>query len=245
LRACIWFVVAVKKNYSIVSSTSLFCFFLNDSPFNSIRCASWTIRSKIASDKIEFKGSKEFKPYLLKDKIKDKVLNFTLNESEDKEYGKSMINPVETKYHLDLSKKDWYVFEDCFGTSEEKLLIKYIDKVYEKMKPKYDEIFLVRNERHFKIYNFEDGRATEPDFVLFLVNHQPEVNLHYQIFIEPKGQHLLQTDEWKEKFLTTLKEEHHLEQLWKGRKYIVWGMPFYNEALRKTEFENEFKKLLD
>jgi len=203
------------------------------------------ISTVLASDKIEFKGSKEFKPYLLKDKIKDKVLNFTLNESEDKESGKSMINPVETKYHLDLSKKDWYVFEDCFGTSEEKLLIKYIDKVYEKMKPKYDEIFLVRNERHFKIYNFEDGRATEPDFVLFLVNHQPEENLHYQIFIEPKGQHLLQTDEWKEKFLTTLKEEHHIEQLWKGRKYIVWGMPFYNEALRKTEFDNEFKKLLD
>jgi len=197
----------------------------------------------LASNKIEFKGSKEFKPYLFKDKIKDKVLNFTVNESEDKEYGKSMINPIETNYHLDLSKKDWYVFNDCFGTSEEKLLIKYIDKIYEKLKLKYDKIFLVRNERHFKIYNFDDGRAIEPDFVLFLVNHQPERNLYYQIFIEPKGQHLLQTDEWKEKFLTTLKEEHHLEQLWKARKYIVWGMPFYNNAL-ETDFENEFKKLL-
>ncbi|CAN5820712.1 DEAD/DEAH box helicase family protein [soil metagenome] len=199
----------------------------------------------LASDKINFKGSKEFKPYLIKDRINDKVLNFTLNESEDKEYGRSMSNPAETGYHLDLSKRDWYVFDDCFGTSEEKLLIKYIDKVYEKMKPKYEEVYLVRNERHFKIYNFDDGRPTEPDFVLFLVNHHPEETLHYQIFIEPKGQHLLKQDEWKERFIQSLREEHQLEQLWKGRKYVVWGMPFYNEALRKNEFENAFKHLME
>ena len=31
---------------------------------------------------------------------------------------------------------------------------------------------MLRNEKHFKIYNFYDGRPTEPDFVLFLVNRQ-------------------------------------------------------------------------
>lgn len=197
----------------------------------------------IASDKIEFKGSKEFKPYLLKDKIKNKTLNFTINEGEDKEYGRSMIDPAETTIYLDLNKRDWYVFDDCFGTSEEKFFIKYVDKVYEKLKNKYDEIYLVRNERHFKIYNFDDGGPLEPDFVLFLVKKDPAESLHYQIFIEPKGGHLLKTDEWKEKFLLKLKEEHKLEQLWKSRKYAVWGMPFYNEQLRKAEFEKVFEEL--
>jgi len=141
------------------------------------------ISAVIASDKIEFKGTKKFTPYMLKDEIKDKTLNFTVNEGEDKESGKSMNNPSETTIHLDLSKRDWYVFDDCFGTSEEKFLIKYIDKVYEKLKPKYDEIYLVRNERYFKIYNFDDGRPLEPDFVLFLVKggttRKPSVsNLH-------------------------------------------------------------------
>ena len=202
------------------------------------------ISSALASDKIEYKGSKEFKPYMIKDKFKDKVLNFTVNESEDKEYGKSMINPTETSYHLDLSKRDWYVFEDCFGTSEEKLLIKFIDKAYEKLKPKFEEVYLVRNERHFKIYNFEDGRPTEPDFVLFLVNHNSEESLHYQIFIEPKGGHLIKQDEWKENFLKQLRAEHSLEQLWKGKNYIIWGMPFLNETLRKAEFDLSLNEII-
>lgn len=201
------------------------------------------IATVIASDKIEYKGSKEFKPFMVKDKITDKVLNFALSDSTDKEFGKSMINPTETNYHLDLSKRDWYVFEDCFGTSEEKLLIKFIDKAYEKLKPKFEEIYLVRNERHFKIYNFDDGRPTEPDFVLFMVNHQPEESMHYQIFIEPKGEQFLKKDEWKEKFLMQLREEHYLEQLWKGKNYIIWGMPFYNQAHRTAQFEQSFNEI--
>lgn len=202
------------------------------------------IATIIGSDKIDFKGSKEFEPFMIKDKITDKVLNFALSDSTDKEFGKSMINPTETNYHLDLSNRDWYIFEDCFGTSEEKLLIKFIDKTYEKLKPKYEEIYLVRNERHFKIYNFDDGRPTEPDFVLFMVNHQPKESMHYQIFIEPKGEHLMKKDEWKEKLLLQLRKEHFLEQLWKGKNYIIWGMPFYNEALKKTEFDNKLDEII-
>lgn len=198
----------------------------------------------LASDKIEFKGSKEFKPYMFKDVINDKTLNFTVNESEDKEYGKSMINEGETSYYLDLSKKDWFVFNDCFGTSEEKLLIKYIDKVYENLKSKFEEIYLVRNERHFKLFNFEDGRALEPDFILFLSNKNSAGNMHYQVFIEPKGKHLLQADEWKEKFLISLKDSHNLEQLWGDKKYTIWGLPFYNNDLRMTEFETAFNEIL-
>ena len=110
--------------------------------------------------------------------------------------------------------------------------------------PHYDEVFLIRNERHFKIYNFDDGRALEPDFVLFLVNNKKENYDHYQVFVEPKGGHLLQQDEWKEKFLLSLQKENLVEQLWRDKKYIIWGMPFYNEVLRKEQFENGLQQLL-
>ena len=72
--------------------------------------------------------------------------------------------------------------------------MKYIDKIYDRLQEKYDEIYLVRNERFFKLYNFEDGRALEPDYVLFLRGKAPLQNLYYQVFIEPKGSHFKERD---------------------------------------------------
>ena len=37
-------------------------------------------------------------------------------------------------------------------------------------------------------------------------------------------------------------DEHEVEQLWEGRHYTIWGMPFYNEVERKAEFEEAFKE---
>ncbi|WP_174483806.1 hypothetical protein, partial [methanotrophic endosymbiont of Bathymodiolus puteoserpentis (Logatchev)] len=83
----------------------------------------------------------------------------------------------------------------------------------------------------------------EPDFVLFLIKDDISPAIHYQVFIEPKGSHLIKQDEWKHNFLMQLKTEHKIEQLWKDRNYIVWGMPFYNETDTKPEFEKEFSSL--
>lgn len=203
------------------------------------------ISEVIASDKIEFKGTKEFKPYLLKDKIKDKKLNIAVSDSEDKEYGVAQSATPNNNLRIDLSNKEWFVFNDNYGTTEEKFLVKFINKTYDKLKSKFSDIYLVRNERHFKIYNFDDGRPLEPDFLLFLTDKKKKVSLHYQIFIEPKGQHLFATDEWKEKFLKILKDDHKIEQLWENKNYTIWGMPFFNEEHRKKIFEEEFEKLFE
>jgi len=201
------------------------------------------IAEVIASDKIEFKGTKEFKPYMLKDKFKDKKMNIAVSDSEDKEYGVAQSTTSNDDLRIDLSNKDWFVFNDNYGTTEEKYLVKFINKTYNKLKSKFNDIYLIRNERHFKIYNFEDGRPFEPDFLLFLTDKKKNVSLHYQIFIEPKGQHLFANDEWKEQFLKILKDDHKIEQLWENKKYIIWGMPFFNEKNRKDIFEDAFDVL--
>jgi len=202
------------------------------------------IADVISSSNTEFQGTKEFKPYLLKDKIKNKKVHISIDEYSDKESGIPQSSSKNSNLRLDLSKKDWYVFTDNYGTSEEKYLVKFINQTYDKLKSKYSEIYLVRNERHFKIYNFEDGKPFEPDFVLFLRNPKSKIFVQYQVFIEPKGAHLIASDKWKENFLMSLKNEHKLEELWKNSKYIIWGMPFFNES-GKVNFEKDFNKLFD
>lgn len=202
------------------------------------------ISGVIASDKIEFKGSKEFKPRMMKEVFTDKTLNFMIDGGEDQEFGKSMNNATETAYHLDLTTRAWFAFDDCFGTSEEKLLIQYIDKRYKDLSKVYSEAYLIRNEKHFKIYAFEDGRPFEPDFILYLIGKEKTDTMHYQVFVEPKGTHLLKADEWKEKFLVSIKEHFEVEQLFSNKKYVVWGLPFYNSTERLPEFEEAFETLL-
>jgi type III restriction enzyme len=203
------------------------------------------ISAVIASNKVEFKGTKEFKPKMINDVFTDKTLNFMIDDGGDKEFGRSMSDASETSYHLDLATKEWFVFDDCFGTSEEKLLIKYIDKRHAELTKIYSSVYLIRNDKHFKLYAFEDGRALEPDFVLYLIGKEKTETMHYQVFIEPKGKHLLKTDEWKEDFLQSIKSEFNIEQLFSNKKYVVWGMPFFNSNERESEFENSFKTLIE
>ncbi|MFS8933344.1 DEAD/DEAH box helicase family protein [Cupriavidus taiwanensis] len=198
----------------------------------------------LASDKRDFKGSREFKPRMVKEVFTSKVLNFNREGGEDQEFGRSMNNPAESSaYHVDLSKRDWYVFDDCFGTSEEKLLIQYVEKRYQELSAVYAHVYLIRNEKHFKVYTFEDGRPMEPDFVLFLQGKDPRNTRHWQVFLEPKGQHLLRTDEWKERFLCSLKDQGVIEQLMENRQYVLWGLPFFNSVERMPAFEAAMRNL--
>ena len=41
--------------------------------------------------------------------------------------------------------------------------MKYIDKIHAKLREKYNEVYLIHNERFFRLYNFEDGKPFEPD----------------------------------------------------------------------------------
>ncbi len=202
------------------------------------------ISESLQADKIEYQGTEEFKPSSFSKRFKDKTLNIFIKEDGDQEYGVPQSQTANTALQIDLSDKDWYVFHDNYGTSEEKCFVKFIDKTYDALKSKYDQIFLVRNEKHFQLFNFDDGKPIEPDFVLFLRKKESEIALHYQVFIEPKGAHLLQYDAWKETFLKSLKKRHKINVLWETKKYTIWGMPFYNEALRKKEFEDDFSLLV-
>ena len=95
-----------------------------------------------------------------------------------------------------------------------------------------------------KIYRFSDGRAIEPDFVLFLREKDSQKALSYQIFIEHKGNHLLRQDQWKEEFLEEIEEQFYIDTLYETGKYKLVGLPFYNEAMTKQQFREVFEEKL-
>jgi type III restriction enzyme len=145
----------------------------------------------------------------------------------------------DPQFEAFIAGKDWYVFNALYGTSEEKPFVRMLDRMIPELKEKYEAIYLLRNEGHFKIYNFSDGQAFEPDFVLFLRENAGEL-LMYQLFIEPKGKFLQKAEPWKLDFLNRIKAEFKNKTLmFDDKKYRLIGVPFYN-----NEDENAFKASL-
>ena len=189
-----------------------------------------------------FRGTKEFKPSMFNKVFRDKiVLNVTVPPSGTQEFGESMKTPKNPLYALNLLNVKWYAYNDNYGTSEEKALVKYIEGKMDKFEEKYDEIYLVRNERDLKIYDFEEGRCFEPDFVLFLrVKGALDKYDNLQIFIEPKGDGLLKQDKWKNDFLKQIKSMADITYCTKTDYFHVWGIPFFNES-SNAEFDAEME----
>lgn len=193
----------------------------------------------------DYRGTKQFHRAPINKYFRDKKLYFSINKGDDQETGKpTMRHDIDQKYYVNLLEKDWYVYSENYGTSEEKFLVKFLDSQIEDLKKKFKEIYLLRNERFFKLFRFNDGKATEPDFVLFLKEKDKEDPLIYQLFIEPKGGQLIQTDSWKEDFLKDI-EEVFTVNLYQNETFRLIGMPFYNEAIKKGEFKEKLDSVLN
>lgn len=192
-----------------------------------------------------YRGTKDFKPIAFSDTFRDKiVLNVTVSPSGNQEFGVSMKAPRNSEYALDLGSIKWYAYNDNFGTSEEKALVKYIEGIMPKLEEKYDEIYLVRNEKDVKIYDFEEGRAFEPDFVLFLrIKEASEKYDNLQLFIEPKGGNIIVKDKWKNDFLKTIKSMADVAWCTNTDHFSVWGVPFFNES-SNADFEITFNDFI-
>ena len=193
---------------------------------------------------IGYKGTKLFRPKQIKDVFREHRQKFSLDASSDKELGKSMMETENMYLRMDLSKSGWHAYEDCFGTSEEKYLIRYIESIYKKLAEKYDDIYLLRNEKDLKIYSFTSEDAYQPDYVLFMKKKSEEGGTDYiQIFIEPKGEHLRSTDKWKEDSMKQIRENADIRFSTQSTNFNVWGMPFFTESKRSL-FDTAMKEMV-
>jgi type III restriction enzyme len=187
-----------------------------------------------------YKGSQEFKAKHFAEIFKPKTISVErTSESATRQY-----LTADRTIAIDLTKEEWYVFEDGYGTSEEKAFVHYFYTQLSMLRKKYNEIFLVRNEQQLKIYNFEDGQAFEPDYLLILQKNNKKGFDQFQIFIEPKGDHLIATDKWKEDFLLQIQSfGKTVKTFVDDNHYKIWGFPFFNRITRMPQFTTEITKL--
>lgn len=205
------------------------------------------IENKIKAASYDYNGSKEFYPKPISEIVQDKTLKISIDENSDQEFGRLWKeSKIAGLQHIDLFTQKWFVYEDNCGTSEEKNLIRYISENSERIEKHYEEFYLIRNDKAVTLYNFEDGRAFEPDFILCAKKHGEDSSTIYQVFIEPKGGHLMDTDTWKQDFLLAI-EGHAKTAVSKiqGRTYLLRGLPFYNEEQAKHGFIKAFDDCLE
>lgn len=202
------------------------------------------IAESVSDIEITYVGTTEFKPTRISEMFKDKKCNYTIVHDGGLGYSQNDAS-VPNGWKIDLSKEDWFAFEDNFGTSEEKAFVAYFKSFIPHLKENFDKVFLVRNERQLHIYSFDGGERFEPDYLLFL-HKQNEVGYEQlQVFIEPKGAHLIADDKWKEDFLLEIEDKAVATKIFvDDNKYKIWGFHFFNTDVRMNEFANDMNRLL-
>ncbi|TDX27679.1 DEAD/DEAH box helicase family protein [Rhodovulum visakhapatnamense] len=201
------------------------------------------IEAGIKRESVEFLGSKDFKPYPIKDRFIDKTLKLSKEGETGRSWSESNIPGLD---QIDLSAKEWHVYDDNYGTDQEKHFIKYLNDHAKSLSERYEEFYLLRNEKVVKLYAFDNGQAFEPDFLLFLRRRGDDKSTIHQLFIEPKGDHLKQVDGWKEAFLNQINAEGRIETVFQGKDYAVYGLPFYNEqGQSNADFRASFDHFLE
>ena len=200
------------------------------------------IAKKIGFNESIYEGSIKFKPKKFRNVFTDKTISVA--KASVSTGGKGISQKNSLNYPLDLSSEDWYVYNDNYGTDEEKALVKQFKTYLDDLRKVYSKLYLVRNEQQLSIYSFKDGNRFEPDFVLFLQKVDGKDFEQMQIFIEPKGENLLKQDKWKEDFLLEIKEKTNEDPslLSENSHYKIWGFHFTNFNGKKENRGKEFKQ---
>ena len=214
-------------------------------PMNVVYRACVNVLSKIAlkisATEEVYEGTTEFKAHYLHEYIRDKSINVKPISGS---IGVSQNDASVGTNRLDLSSEDWFVFNDNFGTSEEKAFVRYFKDYVDTLRSKYDKVYLLRNERQIHLYSFDGGERFEPDYILYLCKNRADSVEQLIVFVEPKGTHLIDSDKWKEDFLLELKEKAIPTVTFvDDNKYKIWGFHFFNTECRSVEFAGDMNTL--
>lgn len=186
------------------------------------------IEADIKSNSTEYEGS---------DYIKEPIHKVF----KDKDIKVQKGSPREDGQETLVANEPWYVYNANYGTNEEKKFVELFSRRFKELNQKFENIYLIRNEREIKIFD-KLGRAFEPDFLLFCKQRGAE-QITFQVFIEPKGEHLKGYDKWKEDFLIKIRTEQKTIKIHTDT-YLITAVPFYNYN-NQNIFDKELEKILN
>lgn len=240
-----------KVNIIVESSLSQTSELTSDQKLYIAEQLLYSIEKDIVPTEERFYGSANFESVPVREVFEENILRkYTVNINGNAEFGRSQKTKSETEIFENIDQLDWYAYDDNFGTSEEKYLVRAIRELMNDLQEKWSDIYLLRNEKAVKIYSFDEGRAFEPDFIL-LANDKKVGNTSWQIFIEPKGSQFLDSNNtfknskegWKEKFLLQITERDEARTLLDDERYRIVGLPFFNNEMSREVVNSNLKDL--
>lgn len=115
--------------------------------------------------------------------------------------------------NISFEKFDFFAYQSAIINRNEENLVNAIANHIDELREKYGDVFLIRMDENMlkgtdkveqlKLHQFEENPREinflgfQPDFILLLQNK----DYYLQIFIEPKGEHLVERIDGKKSFL--------------------------------------------
>lgn len=246
----------LKKYFSNLRSASMFINskqFLGDLELDIILPDALTLEKLTANEKLMFvtkyfnyleiqikrqflkeKGLKEVKSLKLSEIIDDYEITFSKIRNK--------INIEDLIQIKSMRNKKWYVFEEAVVNGLELSFINFFENYVNELYKRYDEVYLIRNERKLKLLEFDGNRGFMPDFILILKNKYE----HIQLFIEPKGEHLVLMDKWKEELMIALENLKSFSFIENNKFLKILGTRFFRASRKQKElFEDDLRSKLN
>lgn len=198
------------------------------------------IQSKIVRNYQKERGTNKFVPIAVKDVVKD------YNKAIPKLSNKVVSEIITSK---EMFKEDWFPYDYAIANKLELSLIDEIRRWIDELKQKHKNIYFIRNEEtiaKWSLHEFENKDIKHyegymPDFILVL----DDGNVIYQVYMEPKGDQLLDRDAWKQDLLESIKPEN-IKIIGETREVRLYGVKFYTTNDSRNVYEElKQKNLID
>lgn len=183
------------------------------------------IQTNIVKNYRKERGTNKFISIAVRDAVKD--YSKIVPQPSNKKVVNELIQPKK------MNDADWFPYDYAITDQLESSLINLISSMVDEFKRKYQNVYLIRNEEtisSWKLHEFENKVTKHyegymPDFILVLDNGK----IMYQVYVEPKGEQLLEKDAWKEELLESIRPEN-IDIIGENKDVKLYGVKFYTHG---------------